>query len=33
MGGMLEKKNYANGQDVYKNYDNKFTYYYKDGIV
>jgi len=28
---MLEKKNYANGQEVYKNEDNKLTYYFKNG--
>ena len=30
---MLEKKNYANGQEVYKNDDNKLTYYYKNGKI
>ncbi|SHH89425.1 toxin-antitoxin system YwqK family antitoxin [Clostridium grantii] len=28
---MLEKKKYANGQDVYTYYENKLTYYYKNG--
>lgn len=30
---MLEKKNYANGQEVYKIEDNKLTYYYKNGKI
>jgi antitoxin component YwqK of YwqJK toxin-antitoxin module len=30
---MLEKKNYANGQEIYKNEDNKLTYYYKNGKI
>jgi len=30
---MLEKKNYANGQEVYKCEDDKLTYYYKNGKI
>lgn len=30
---MLEKKNFANGQEVYKYYGNKLTYYYKNGQI
>ncbi len=30
---MLEKKNYANGQAVYKNEDQQLTYYYKNGKI
>jgi len=30
---MLEKENYANGQEVYKNEGNKLTYYYKNGKI
>lgn len=30
---MLEKKNYANGQEVYSYNENKLTYYYKDGQI
>ncbi len=30
---MVDKKNYANGQDVYKQEENKLTYYYKNGQV
>ena len=28
---MLEKKNYANGQEIYKNEHKKRSYYYKHG--
>ncbi|MBM7868685.1 antitoxin component YwqK of YwqJK toxin-antitoxin module [Clostridium pascui] len=30
---MLEKKNYANGQEVYRCSENKLTYYYKNGQI
>jgi len=31
---MLDKKNYANGQEVYTYYENKLTYYYRNhGII
>jgi antitoxin component YwqK of YwqJK toxin-antitoxin module len=30
---MLEKKNYANGQEVYRYDDKKLTYYYKNGKI
>ncbi|KJS82115.1 MAG: hypothetical protein JM58_15410 [Peptococcaceae bacterium BICA1-8] len=30
---MLEKKNYANGQEVYKYDDDKLTYFYKNGKI
>jgi antitoxin component YwqK of YwqJK toxin-antitoxin module len=30
---MLEKKNYINGQAVYKNENNTLTYYYKTGKI
>lgn len=30
---MLEKKNYANGQEAYKHDNNKLTYYCKNGNV
>lgn len=30
---MLDKKNYANGQEVYTYYKNKLTYYYKNGQI
>lgn len=30
---MLEKKNYANGQEVYRYADNKLVYYYKSGKI
>ena len=30
---MLDKKNYANGQEVYTYHENKLTYYYKNGQI
>jgi antitoxin component YwqK of YwqJK toxin-antitoxin module len=30
---MLEKKNYANGQEVYKYDNSKLIYYYKNGKI
>ncbi|NKF07294.1 hypothetical protein J1C67_11930 [Clostridium gasigenes] len=30
---MLEKKKYANGQEVYTYDENKLTYYYKNGKI
>lgn len=30
---MLEKKKYANGQNVYELVDNKLTYYFKNGKI
>lgn len=30
---MLEKKNYTNGQEVYKYHENKLIYYFKSGKI